>query len=247
MQWTDSGIILSVRKYGENSAVIRIFSENHGVYGGVARGVHSKANRGILLPGNRVSATWNARLSEQLGAFKCELIEANTAMLMAEYDRLTGLSSACTLIDSALPERHTYPHLYQCFQEFLSSLKNTETWYESYVWLEMNILAECGFGLDLSACAATGTTRNLTYVSPKSARAVSAEAGEPYRDKLLPLPPFLLGIYKNNRVAPSEILDGLHLTGYFLELGLFTPHNRKLPPVRQRLLDMMKEPYGAEA
>ena len=408
MQWSDNAIILSVRKHGETSALVRLLSRTHGVYGGVVRGAQSKAHRGVLQPGNRVNASWSARLSEQLGSFKIELLEANMALLMQDAGRLSALSSACAIMEAALPERHPYPKLYQCLQGFLHSLKETETWYEAYVMLEMDLLAESGFGLDLTACAATGATENLRYVSPKSGRAVSAEAGEPYKHKLLPLPSFLLppppaggrageGAYReslpqktptqpspllgegeapsyrkfdrhgshalidnarqlrkampeaerqlwyhlraqrfegyrfrrqhplsphyiadficlskklvieldggqhseqqsydakrtaflesegyrvlrfwNNEVlgnmdgvlqtilhalqAPSptlppagggrntkEILDGLQLTGYFLELGLFTPHNRRLPAARRRLLDMMKEPHGAEA
>jgi DNA repair protein RecO (recombination protein O) len=253
MQWTDHSILLSTRKYGENSALIRVLSLQNGVYSGVIRGIHSKTNRGILQPGNIVGATWQARLSEQLGMFKCELIEANTAHIMHDGERLNALSSACALIESALPERHPYPRLYSVFQSFLHTLRDTEVWLEHYVRLELEVLSESGFGLDLRTCAATGTTDKLIYVSPKSGRAVSQLAGEPYHDKMLPLPPFLLGVYKKNRVESSEILDGLHLTGYFLDQWLFAPHNKKIPATRARLiasireLFKVKEHHGAEA
>ena len=240
MQWTDTSILLSIRKYGENSALVRLLSREHGVYGGVVRGAHSKNNRGVLQPGNIVNATWNARLSEQLGAFKIELLEANAAHIMQDSARLNALSAACTIIESALPERHPYPNLYKIFQGFLNVLREDGSWWEAYVRLELAILAESGFGLDLSECAATGTMENLVYVSPKSGRAVSAQAGEPYRDRLLALPNFLQGIYKKNRADTAEILAGLRLTGYFLEHWLLTPHNRKLPAVRARLIQTMK-------
>ena len=247
MQWTDTSILLSVRKYGENSALVRLLSREHGVYGGVVRGAHSKNNRGVLQPGNIVNATWNARLSEQLGAFKIELLEANAAHIMQDSARLNALSATCTIIESALPERHPYPNLHKIFQGFLDVLREDGSWWEAYVRLELAILAESGFGLDLSECAATGATENLVYVSPKSGRAVSAQAGEQYKDRLLTLPDFLQGIYKKNRADTPEILAGLRLTGYFLEHWLLTPHNRKLPAVRARLVENMKETYGAEA
>ena len=192
MHWTDPSIILSTRKYGENSAIIRVLSRSHGVYGGVMRGVHSKANRGIIQPGNIVDATWNARLSEQLGSLKCELQKANAAHIMQDSGKLAALTSACALIESALPERHPYPRLYLLFQDFLDLLLHEAPWEEAYVKLEMELLADTGFGLDLTSCAATEVTEDLIYVSPKSGRAVCREAGEPYKDKLLPLPGFLL-------------------------------------------------------
>ena len=191
MHWTDNSIILSARKHGETSAVVRLLSQSHGVYGGVIRGANSKTNRGIIQPGNVVEATWNARLSEQLGTFKCELQQANAAHIMADSGKLSALTSACALIESALPERHPYPRLYLIFQEFLATLIHDIPWQEAYVQFEMELLADSGFGLDLTSCAATETTKDLIYVSPKSGRAVCRTAGEPYKDKLLPLPAFL--------------------------------------------------------
>ena len=192
MQWTDTAILLSMRKHGENSAVARLFAREHGVYSGVVRGVHSKANRGILQPGNIVTATWQARLFDQLGTFKCELVEANTAFIMHDAARLAALVAACSITESALPERHPYPKFFTLFQKFLGNVKNSDFWQQEYVLLELALLAESGFGLDLTNCAATGATENLLYVSPKSGRAVSRDAGEPYKERLLRLPEFLL-------------------------------------------------------
>ena len=251
MQWTDTAIILSSRRFGETSAVAHVLTYNHGVHGGIIKGAFAKSNRGIVQPGNVVNATWNARLSEQLGTLKCELQTANAALLMQNPSRLAALTSACALIEQALPERHPYPHLHRILLEFLSLLHTSDHWQEAYVHLEIEILAEAGFGLDTTECAATGRTDDLIYVSPKSGRAVCREAGEPYHNKMLPLPAFLLPHYKKNRVQPAEILAGLQLTGYFLENWLLTPHNRKLPAARARLAQWlerseMKEPHGTE-
>jgi len=245
MQWTDHAILLSARKHGETSAVARVFSREHGLYGGVIRGASSKKKRGILAAGNIVSATWNARLSEQLGTLTCELLEAHAAFIMQDAAKLTALSSACALMESALPERHPYAQLYNVFAAFLTTLQNSEDWPESYVKLELEILAETGFGLDLATCAATGTTEDLIYVSPKSGRAVSQEAGEPYKDKMLPLPAFLLNpLPRSVGKEREETLAGLRLTGYFLEHWLLTPHHRKLPAARKRLIETLKATHG---
>jgi len=242
MQWNDTAIILSVRKHGENSAVVRALASQHGVYAGVIRGANSKSNRGIIQPGNIVNLTWQARLSEHIGSFKAELSKANTAHIMNDEMKLAALSSACAMIELSLPERHPYPRLYQLFYRFLNDLLDDSDWLRDYVLLELDLLAETGFGLDLAQCAATGTDVELIYVSPKSARAVSKQAGEPYKEKLLPLPKFILeNAVSETHLQYKEILAGLRLSGYFLEHSLLAPHNRKLPAVRERLIGMMKE------
>ena len=240
MQWNDTAIVLSARKYGENSAVVRIFSRQQGVYGGVVRAAYSKSNRGIIQPGNIVSATWSARLEEQLGSLKMEMLEPCAALLMADPGRLAALTALCALIESALPERHPYVKLYHAFCLYIRRLKTDDKWQASYVQMELELLAEAGFGLDLRNCAATGVTQDLIYVSPKSGRAVCRSAGAPYHEKMLPLPAFLIAADKKNLAKSAEILDGMRLAGYFLEHWLLVPHHRKLPAARTRLIQIMK-------
>jgi DNA repair protein RecO (recombination protein O) len=247
MHWTDEAIILSAKKHGENSAVVRAFVKSHGVFAGVAKGAHSKANRGVFQPGNVVSLTWSARLQEHIGTVKAELLTPGAALVMQDASKLAALSSACALMEASLPERHPYAKLYKSLWAFLQLLTQSDDWHADYVSLELSILAESGFGLDLTSCAATGTQEDLVYVSPKSGRAVSRAAGAPYKDKMLPLPDFLLASTVGNSVKPAEILDGLRLTGYFLHNWLIEPHGRKLPAARQRLLNLLKETHGENA
>lgn len=239
MHWTDDAIILSTRKFGESKSIVRVFAREHGVYGAVARGTASKANRGIFQPGNLVSAQWNARLSEQLGSLKGELETPYAAWMMQDAAKLAALTSACALMEMALPERHPYRKLYDTFLSFLKTLASEASWHAEYVRLELEILAESGFGLELDSCAATGVTDDLIYVSPKSGRAVSREAGEPYKEKLFALPIFLH--HPGEGRDDSDILSGLALTGYFLEQRLLEPHGRKLPAARARLVQLVRE------
>lgn len=255
MQWTDAAIIISARKYGENGSLTRVLTREYGVFSGVVRGATSAKMRGVLQAGNGVSATWQARLAQQLGTLKIELLEAHTAYIMNDAAKLSALSSACALIEMAFPERHPYPRLFASLHEFLQILSTKDDWLYDYINLELAILSESGFGLDLSECAATGRTDNLSYVSPKSGRAVCAEAGEPYKDKLLPLPEFLIGTREearwmrdeNTAHPPSHIphhnlkepLAGMQLTGYFLEHWVLAPHGKKLPAARARLSQVL--------
>lgn len=261
MHWSDASIILSSRKYGESSAVVRVLAREHGVFAGVVRSANSKNNRGIVQAGNVVSSQWQARLSQQLGTFKLELLEAHAAHIMQDEAKLAALSSACTITEMALPERHPYPKLFLSLHEFLHTLTASDHWQQDYVKYELSVLAESGFGLDLSECAATGVTEDLIYASPKSGRAACREAGEPYKDKLLPLPEFLLSGHGSRVMGHGdlthdsglmthdylkEILAGMQLTGYFLEHSLLAPHGKKLPAARIRLQNILQELNATE-
>jgi DNA repair protein RecO (recombination protein O) len=239
MQWADAAIILSVQKLGETSAVLRLLTREHGVAGGMLRGVNSKANRGIAQVGNVVSAQWQARLAEQLGTLKLEMLEAHAAHLMHNATLLHSLSSACALVQISMPERHPYPRLFFALHSLLHTLEHSRDWAAHYVLFELTLLKEAGFGLDLSTCAATGGNQELVYVSPKSGRAVCREAGLPYHDKMLTLPEFIRADTHN--ASPQEILAGLALTGYFLDVWLLGPQGKKLPAARTRLIECMKE------
>ena len=234
MQWSDSGIVLSVRKHGEANAIVSLLTESRGRHLGLVRGGAGRRLRGVLQPGNDVAAEWRARLPEHLGTMTVELSKARAAHILDDPDRLAGLSAACALCEAVMPERERHRPIYYALGVLLDNLQHGEEWPAVYARFELGLLQEQGFGLDLSRCAATGTTDDLVFVSPKSGRAVSRSAGEPYRDRLLALPAFLLGSQAGN-VSGGDIRDALRLTGYFLEQHLFAPHDRRLPAARSRL------------
>jgi len=235
MEWRDTGIVLGARRHGESSLVVTLLTADHGRHAGFAKGGAGKAARGMYQPGNLVSCTWKGRLEEHLGHWTCELLEANAAALMGDAGRLAALTSACAVIDATAAEREALPGLHDATLALLTALEGAD-WAGAYVHWEALLLAELGFGLDLSACAATGTTDDLIYVSPKTGRAVSAEAGAPYKDKLLPLPPFLRG---EGAADAAAVRQGLRLTGYFLERFALAAAGRPMPPARRRLLERL--------
>lgn len=243
MHWDDRAIVLSIRNHGENAGIAHVFSEMHGLSGGAVQGIHSKARRGIWQTGNVVNVSWRARLSEQLGSLTADIDQPIAAYVMQDADRLLALTSACALVEISFAEHDPHPALFAGTLKFLDALIINREWQEAYTHFEVSLLSEAGFRLDLSRCAVTRQTDDLLYVSPRSGRAVSREAGEPYKDKLLPLPRFLVPSARANAPATrEEILAGLRLTGYFLENWLLEAHGRKTPPARQRLLHaLMKE------
>jgi len=233
MQWKEDAIVLSARPHGENAAVVVLLTREHGRHAGLVRGAQGRRARGLYQPGNRVSATWRARLDEHLGSYECDLVESVAARLFDDPMRLAALSAATALCEATLPERELHPLVYDGFLALLDALAG-EHWAEAYVGWELALLAELGFGLDLSACAGGGPNDQLAYVSPKSGRAVSLSAGAPYKDKLLILPGFLAG---RGGGGAAEVAQGLALTGYFLEQRVFAPHHQRLPPARHRLAE----------
>jgi DNA repair protein RecO (recombination protein O) len=233
MNWRDEAIVLAARPHGETAAVAMLLTREHGRHAGLVHGGQGRRARPLLQPGNRVAVTWSARLADHLGSLTCELIEGHAARLLDDAARLAALAAAAAVAEKALPEREPHPAVYHGFVALLQALEG-EHWAEAYVGWELALLRELGFGLDLSACAGGGGNDQLAYVSPRSGRAVSLAAGEPYRERLLPLPGFLAG---RGGGGPIEVGQGLRLTGTFLARQIFNPQNQPLPPARQRLAD----------
>jgi DNA repair protein RecO (recombination protein O) len=238
MEWSDSGIVLSARKHGETAALVMLFTEAHGRHAGLVRGGQGRRARGLYQAGNVVSAVWRARLEEHLGTYTCELVHAQAAGLLGDALRLSALSAACATIEAALPERYPFPALYARLSRLAGEISDGEGWGASYARFELALLAELGFGLDLSACAVTGEAEGLEYVSPRSGRAVSAAAGAEWRKKLLPLPEFL---WRPDARPPdkAELRDALNLTGWFLAAHVFA--GAKPPPARERFLERLQQ------
>ena len=242
MDWHDEGIVLSTRRHGETSAIVHVLTRDHGVYAGLVKGGYAKRQRATIEPGNRVHATWRARLAEHLGNYTLECTHAHGAALMDNANRLTAMSAALSVAAAALPEREPHPATLDALETFLDALEHADiapdasAWGQVYVRWELGLLSALGFRLDLSHCASTGVTEDLVWVSPKSGRAVSRAAGAPFADKLLALPGFLRGEGGGQDVVPGDIVLGLKLSGYFLERHLFAPHDRVMPQARARLV-----------
>ena len=240
MQWSDAAIVLSAVKHGEGAAIVNLLTREHGRHAGLVRGGAGRRARGVLQPGNQVTATWRARLSEHLGTLVCELDRARAAALMDDASRLAGMRSVCALAEVCLPERAPHRDVFERTISLLDAIAASAAWHVGYVRWELSLLADLGFGLDLGACAATGVTEGLAYVSPRTGRAVSAGPARPYRDRLLKLPRFLLDAAADGEAADIEA--GLALTGFFLESRVLAPIRAKLPLARARLVASLTRP-----
>jgi DNA repair protein RecO (recombination protein O) len=242
MEWSDEGVVLSVRPHGESAAVLELFTRRHGRHLGLVHGGRSRRLRPVLQVGNHLDAGWKARLADSLGHFTVEMRRGVAAPLMEDAAALAAMTSIAALA-RLLPERDPHPSLFEITLFVLGYLDDPAVWPALVVRWELALLEELGFGLDLALCAATGQNHDLVYVSPRSGRAVSAGAGEPYKDRLLTLPVFLRGAV-SRPVAIDDVLAGFALTGHFLTTRVFMPRDMKMPDARGRLVAYLRRPQS---
>ncbi len=241
IEWDDKGIVLAASPMGEHAAKVSLLTAQHGRHLGSLPYGQSQKTRALLQAGAEVSIQWRARLESQMGVYTLEPAAPYPFAMMDDPMALACLSSACALLDACLPEREPHPALFAALQALLQT-KDLEALPYAYVKWEVGVLQDVGYGIQLERCAATGKAPTdddpFTHVSPRSGRAVCQSAALPYAEKLLPLPPFLLGVPV---VAAGDLQNGLDLTGYFLERYAFAVHHARLPSARYRLRERIFE------
>ena len=234
MNWNDEGIVLGVRRHGEANAILEVMTVAHGRHLGLVRGGAGSRMRPVLQPGNTVRVEWRARLDEHLGHFTVEAIRLRTADLMAVAHAVYGVTHLAALC-RLLPERDPHPEVHDALAAILDHLQDRAVAAVRIARFELQMLTELGFGLDLEQCAATGATAELVYVSPKSGRAVSRVAGEPWRDRMLHLPTFLR---KDDRMPDTdELAQAFALTGFFLERHVLEPRGLAMHDARASFIN----------
>ena len=233
IEWREEGMVLSVRRHGENDAILEALTHDHGRHAGVVRGGGGRRLAPLMQPGAQLSFTWRARIADHLGHFAVEPVRSRAAVL-SDGLALAGLSSMTSLLSFALPERAAQPGLYEAPLTVADLMEADSLWPLAYLRWEMGLLDRLGFGLDLTRCAISGTRDDLAYVSPKSGRAVARDAAGEWADRLLPLPLCMMG---QGPATIPEIVQGLRITGHFLENRLAPSlGDRPLPVARERLV-----------
>ncbi len=239
METLEDAFVLSARAHGDTGAVVELLTLGHGRRAAYVAGGASRKMRPYLQPGARVTAELRARTSDHLGSARLEPVGEGPAALFDDPLALTGLSAAAAVAQGALPEREPHPGAFFAFEALMGAFAVPDVWPAIFVRFEAGLLEDLGFGLDLSSCAVSGSADDLVWVSPRTGRAVSREAGAPYADKLLNLPPFMLGAQAG--LAAGDVASGLALTAHFLEQFVFHPQNKPIPPARVWLVDKLGE------
>ena len=233
MQFTDEGYIINVRKHGETSLILTVITRAHGKVIGYVRGGHSKKNLGVYQLGNLISIDAYARIEENMLSFRADLLKPTAVSFLSCPKKLSALSAFCELTNACMPEKSELERFYYLIDSFFNFI-DEDNWIVHYSYFEFYLLDYLGVGLDLCECSATGTTENLTYVSPKTGRAVCAEAGEPYKNRLFKFPQYIVD--KNYNPKLSEVAELLRMTEFFLNKNFFQTNNLKFPPNRANLL-----------
>lgn len=243
MRLKAGAIVCALRSHGEHGAIARLMTPDDGLQAAYVRGARGRRVRPVLMPGNLVEAQLSARTETQLPQAVVELIHSR-APLLSEPLPAAAIEWATVLTATALPEGQPYPRLYQALVGLLDAIEaapSASGWGAALVRYELLMLAELGFGLDLTACAVSGRTDDLVAVSPRSGLAVSAAEAEPYAAKLLPLPRF---VREGGSASWRDIIDGLALTGHFIDRDLLTDRNRPIGEGRTRLVERLRRGAG---
>lgn len=239
MEFSDDAYVLSARAHGDTGVVVELLTAEHGRRSAYIAGGASRRMKPFLQAGARVEADFRSRTADQLGSARMEPVGQGPAALFDDPLALIGLNAAAAVAQGALPEREAHPGAFHAFEALMGAFAWPEIWPAVFARFEAGLLDDLGFGLDLSKCGATGSTDDLIWVSPRTGRAVSREAGQPYADKLLKLPPFMLGAQAG--LVEGDVKAGLDLTGHFLEQFVFHPQNRPIPPARVWMMDKLGE------
>jgi DNA repair protein RecO (recombination protein O) len=243
MEIKDNGFVLSLQRSQEASGIVKIFSEKHGVCRGFVKNIASKANSNLFFPGNLVEFTWSARLSEQVGTIRAELVKAFSSILMLNYVTLLSVSSIFSLIEILFREREPVGEMYDRISLYLEDIIKDGFNFRKYIEFEFFLLAKAGYSLDFTKCAVTGQEYDLKFLSPKSGRAVSSEAAKPYQDKLLKLPSFLADSQTND-ISPEDMIDALKISSYFFERYIFSHvHNKDILKHRENFILYLTSRY----
>ncbi len=241
IEWDDIGIIISSRRYGESDVILHTLTQNHGSHYGLVKGGASRKRRADFQIGNLLNLKWKARILENLGTYTCNLEYSFSANFLDNSEVIMKILTLCSIADSVLPEREPCNNIFTQAYHLLKVL-NDNYWISSYTKWELNILSHLGFGLSLNTCALTGVSDELIYVSPRSGRAVSKSAGQPYSKKLLPLPEFL---YNSKIIDPSikDMICAMDLTEFFLLRHVYDSDIDKIPNARKRLRSSILDRY----
>lgn len=243
MRFTTPAIVVALRAHGEHGAVVRLMTPDQGLQAAYVRGARGRRMRPVLVPGNLVEASLSARTESQLPQATIELSHSR-APLLSEPLPAAAIDWTCALTATVLPEGQPYPRLHSALDGLLAAIEAAPAasgWGAALVRYELLLLAELGFGLDLTSCAVSGSDKDLVAVSPRTGRAVSRSEAAPYGDKLLSLPSF---VREGGAADWADIIDGLALSGHFLLRDLVTDRAAPVAEARTRLIERLRRAAG---
>lgn len=235
MEWLDEGLLLRIQPHGESNLIATFFTQHHGLATGYVR----TNKKYPLQQGNLYHIRNKSRLESAMGLYTIEQHENFAPIIcsaLASPIKLACINAARTLLIISLIDHDTKEEFYLNLKQHLYEICLKSN-LGHYVLFEKDLLMYCGFGLDLSRCAVTNARENLAYISPKTGRAVIESVGGPYKDKLFHLPASLH--MPHETWSKPDILNGLKVTGHFLNRMLSDHLHRKVPSEREFLITLI--------
>lgn len=148
------GYVLHTLPFRETSLLVDAFTAEHGRVSLAARGARRPASalRGVLLPFQRVSLSWFGR---------GEVKTLHGAEWLALTPGLGGRALICgfylnELLTRLLPREDPHPGLYAAYRAALAALPGAEPVDAVLRMFELALLADLGYGLDLTREAGGG-------------------------------------------------------------------------------------------
>jgi DNA repair protein RecO (recombination protein O) len=244
VQIRDSGFILDKQTLGENSLLITIFSQNHGLIKGAVNNIKSKNIARIIAQGNHIEFCWKARLLNHLGTLTLELERPLSFKIFADQLKILMLQSILSTLSVALPEGVSEQILYTETANFINTLAANKEAMLQYIYLELSMLSTLGFELDLKNCALTDYIGQLYYLSPKTGRGAIEEAGIAHHDKLFVIPDYF---YNAKAISIAEFYEGIKITHHFLVKNIFSEKRLMPPASRTNLMQFLARSVTLEA
>ena len=218
MNWEDECFLLSKRKFRENANIINVFTLKKGKVGGIVYGGSSRKIRNYLQISNKLIVFNNSKSENKIGYFKTELIKAVSPNYFNDKERTSALISLCSLLNSLLPEGQPYKNIYNSFEKFINTL-NLDNWIILYVFFEINLIKELGYGVNLNSF---NDSSDDIYALKK----INID-GYNYE-----IPNFLISEKIPNEITKLQIKKSLIFTRNILLNKFFIPNNLSFPKSR---------------
>ena len=218
MNWEDECYLLSKRKFRENANIINVFSQSKGKVSGVVYGGNSRKIRNYLQLSNKLFIVHNSKNENKLGYFKTELIKPISPMFFNDKERISALTSLCSILNILLPEAQPNQTIYKSFEEFLNSIQ-LENWIILYIFFEINLIKDLGYDPNLSKFKDANS--NTTKFKKVKIDTFTYD-----------VPEFLILKKAPENITKSLIKKSLFFTRCIIQNRFFLPNNLPFPKSR---------------
>ena len=227
MYWEDYGYLISKNKFGENSIIAEMFTENHGKVSGIIYGSTSRKIRNYLQIGNRFHINYTSKNENKMGYLKVEIEKIITPVFFENKKILACIVSSMNLIKVLTVENQSNYNVYNLINNFFNFLIK-KNWINMFIFWELELLKSLGYDLELQKIV------NEEIIDGKKLYFVSNNSEKKY------VPSFLVE-NNNEEIEDIQIYNGLKLVSDYLDKSILKPNNISQPKSRVEFINLLKE------